>query len=70
MSELPRSPSDDGYMRAQRLYPGKWVAWRGDEIIAAADGPRGLKHMLQEQGLETGSVVFGFIEPADAVCVY
>ena len=58
------------YIRLQDSYGGKFVAMRGDKVIASAETLGELVRELKENDLPAEEVVFEYVRPKGLVCVY
>lgn len=58
------------YNRLQEDYGGKFVAIRGNEVIASADTHGDLFRELKEKDLDSEDVVFEYVRPKGRICAY
>lgn len=66
--DRPRSAAE--YARLQEAYGGKYVATRGDEVIASAENCGELFRILDARGDYTEDVVVQYVRPKGAIFAY
>ena len=67
-SELPQESIE--LARLQEAYGGKYIATRGDEVIASAGNLGELFQTLDARGDYTEDVVVRHVRPKGQICVY
>jgi len=62
--------SEVNYASIQRQYGGRYVALRGDQVIADADTYDELANRLNKAAVDWDNLIIEYVEPANIVCVY
>ncbi|MEW6619895.1 MAG: DUF5678 domain-containing protein [bacterium] len=58
------------YIQLQRKYGGNFIATMNDQIVAVAKTQKELTYKITEKKLKRKDVIYEYIEPKGAICVY
>jgi len=58
------------YAELQQRYGGRYIARRGDEVVASADTYDELSEQLEKAAVDWAQLTIEYVEPTNVACAY